>query len=288
MAYRFLTQYNSPNYTPGSDAKFVWGRPRTLEAIAGHWWDDPLNNPSFEGVINTLMNPAREASAHFVLTGTGRRVAMLVNIEDASWATNSANPYSISIEADPRCRDEDYDVYGELVAELWATYGELRLMRHSDVASTRCPGNYDLERVKAIARTKLARAEDQFGMAVNKPGVPAPTPTPVPPIPTEFSGYRVYVDNVQVGAYSIDKNAYLKWVDTGRKGKITDKTGIDVTLTVVSRFEPPAPAPTPTPIPPTPSEYDRIGAKLDENNSLLKQILALLQSLVTKINGIFK
>lgn len=50
--------------------------------------------------------------------------------------------------------------------------------------------------------------------------------------------------------------------------------------------EPPAPTPTP-PVDPTPppapvSEIDK------ENNSLLKQILALLQDLINKITGIFK
>ena len=191
MAYNFLTNYDSPNYTPGSEAVSVWGRPRTTEKIAIHHWGDEATNPSFEGVVSHLCNPASQVSAHFVATGTGRRVACLVAPEDASWATYTANPYTISIECDPRCRDEDYDVVGELVAELRATYGNLPLMKHSDVYNTRCPGNYDLNRINAVAATKLARAEDQFGLAQNKPA-PAPVVTPAPatiptptPLPTE-------------------------------------------------------------------------------------------------------
>jgi hypothetical protein len=118
MSYNYLTQYNSPNYTPANEARSVWGRARTIEAIAIHHWGDPNTNPTFEGVINVLCNPSRQASAHFVATGTGRRVACLVNIPDASWATNSANPYTISIECDPRCRDEDYDVVAEMLQQL--------------------------------------------------------------------------------------------------------------------------------------------------------------------------
>lgn len=50
--------------------------------------------------------------------------------------------------------------------------------------------------------------------------------------------------------------------------------------------EPPAPTPTPEPIPAPPPPAD---SPLDtENNNLLKQILALLQSLISKITGIFK
>ena len=105
MAYKYETQYNSPNYTPASRVQATWGVPRTFKAIAIHWWGDPNQGPTYEGVIATLCNPNRGASAHFVATGTGRRVAQLVNLADASWATNSANPYTISIECDPRCRD---------------------------------------------------------------------------------------------------------------------------------------------------------------------------------------
>lgn len=172
--YTFITQYDSPNYTPASETHLVWGRGRSIEKIAIHWWDDPAKNPTFEGAIATLTRP-NGVSAHFVATGTGRRVACLVSPEDNSWATASANPYTISIECDPRCRDEDYDVVGELVAELRATYGNLPLMKHSDVVKTRCPGNYDLNRVNQVAANKIARAEDQFGTARDKTP-PAPQP----------------------------------------------------------------------------------------------------------------
>lgn len=172
MSYNFLTQWDSPSYTPASETHLVWGRGRSIEKIAIHWWNDPATNPTFEGVIATLTRP-NGVSAHFVATGTGRRVACLVAPEDNSWATASANPYTISIECDPRCRDEDYDVVGELVAELRATYGNLPLMKHSDVVATRCPGSYDLARIDAVAATKIARREDQFGLAQNK------TPQPI-------------------------------------------------------------------------------------------------------------
>lgn len=279
MAYKFETQFNSPNYSLPSEAMGIWGRPRTIEAIGIHWWDDPLNDPSYEGTINVLCNPQRQASAHFVATGTNRRVACLVDLENVSWATNSANPYTISIECDPRGRDEDYDVVGEIIAELRATYGPLKLMKHSDVVATRCPGTYDLARLERVAATKIAKAEDQFGMATTKATAPAPVPTPTPPVTT--IGYRVYLNGTQIGAYSLPHNAYQKWLSTDKKGVIKDGTGVDVTLAVASKYE--APAPTvpvpPTPLPTVPSDLERIGAKVEENNSLLKQILAILKKI---------
>ena len=180
MSYNYLTQRDSPNYTPASQTRAVWEVDRNITKIAIHWWDDPAKNPSFEGVVNLLCNPAREASAHYVATGTGRRVACLVSPNDNSWATNSANPYTISIECDPRCRDEDYDVVAELIADIRSAYGDLPLMAHRDVVATRCPGDYDLGRLDQLARTKFSHATEWGqGGTIPQP-VPQPTPVPTP------------------------------------------------------------------------------------------------------------
>lgn len=156
MAYKYETQYNSPSYTPRSQTRAVWGVDRKVTAIAIHWWDDPLKKPSYEGVIATLCNPARQASAHFVATGTGRRVACLVSPNDNSWATNQANPFTISIECDPRCRPEDYDVVAELIADIRSAYGNFPLVPHSKYVATRCPGNWDLVKLDKLAKTKFS------------------------------------------------------------------------------------------------------------------------------------
>lgn len=166
MSFKYETQYNSPNYTPASQAVATWGRPRTIEAIAIHWWGDPNQGPTYEGVIATLCNPNRGASAHFVATGTGRRVACLVDLGNASWATNSANPYTISIECDPRCREEDYDVVAELIANIRSAYGNLPLVPHKQFVATACPGNYNLAELDR--RAKLKDGSGDWGVVKNK------------------------------------------------------------------------------------------------------------------------
>ena len=166
MSYNFLTQWDSPNYTPASQTRAVWGVDRNIQHIDIHWWDAPQNNPSFEGTVATLINPARQASANFVATGTGRRVACLVSPDDNSWCTNQDNPYSISIECDPRCRDEDYDVVAELVANIRSAYGNLSLHGHNEFVNTTCPGNWDLNRLQALSLTKDGSGE--WGTVTNK------------------------------------------------------------------------------------------------------------------------
>lgn len=154
MSFKYETQHNSPNFTKGSDAPKVWGRVYKPTHIAIHWWGDPNTGPTYEGVIATLVKPNRGASAHFVATGTGRRVAQLINLGDASWATNSANPYTISIECDPRCREEDYDVVAELIANIRSALGDLPLVPHRQFVATQCPGNYNLAELDRRARLK--------------------------------------------------------------------------------------------------------------------------------------
>lgn len=314
MSYQFLTQYDSPNYTPQSLVPSVWiGQYRKLYAnegakIAIHWWGDPNTNPSFEGVISTLMNPNRGASAHFIATGTGRRVACLVNMPDASWATNSANPFTFSIECDPRCRDEDYDVIAEVIAELRKTYGDLPLVPHKNYSQTACPGNYDLGKLDALARKKIAG--DEFGTSHDPVVV-----TPVDNRPEWEKNFKKY-DAVKI-MYAIDNitplrgfNALADVITNYRTGQPFDIMGetvvggnkyymtkwsidhgkwngfdaYELQDTDPGTTPPPATNPDPTVPSTTPpaSDYDKT------QDARISSIEALLNKLVEFIQSVFK
>jgi hypothetical protein len=174
MSYNYITQFSSPNFTPKAETRATWGVDRQIRDIVIHWWGDPSQNPQFDGIINTLCNPANQRSAHYVATGTSRQVACLVSPEDNAWATVQENPYSIAIECDPRCRDEDYDVVAELIADIRSAYGDLPLKPHHDFFATACPGNWDLGRLDTISRTKVSH--DQWGQVTT--AVPPATVTP--------------------------------------------------------------------------------------------------------------
>lgn len=171
MSYTTLTQHNSPNYTPNAQVRSIYGMNRSISGITIHWWGDPNTNPSFEGVISWLCQSRAQAGCHPVVTGTGKRAAWLVNAEDAAWHAGNAtgNATTIGIEADPRCRNEDYDTLAEVVADLWIAYGKLPLYPHKHWKSTACPGNYDLNRIKR-------EAEAWYTKKTN--------PTPEPPVDT--------------------------------------------------------------------------------------------------------
>lgn len=147
-------QWNSPNYTSNAQVPSVFGRKRSIDYITIHWWGDPKNNPSYKDVISWLCLARSQVSAHDVITGTGRKVAVLVNYDDAAWHTNNAtgNATSLGFECDPRCRPEDYEAVAQDIADTWKYYGRMIPLRaHSSWTATACPGNYDIAKLNKMA-----------------------------------------------------------------------------------------------------------------------------------------
>ena len=202
MSYTELTQFNSPNYTPNSQVRAVFGMARTIESITIHWWGDPNQNPSFEGVVSWLCRANGSSSAHTVATGTGKRAAWIVNSPDAAWHSGNArgNATSIGIECDPRARAEDYDVVAELIADIWIAYGvRFPLVPHKSWSQTACPGNYDLNRLNVEADAWFARKKN-----------PTPTPPPTPAVKeTSRENYN------PVKRFKITQNCILENIPNG-------------------------------------------------------------------------
>lgn len=133
MAYNYITNRDSPNFTPKSKSTSVFGHSRTIEGITIHHWGDPAQNPQFDSIVNYLCRAGGNTSAHYIATGTGRKVACIVSPTDVAWHSGSAwgNAKTIGIELDPRARDEDYDVAAELVADIRSAYGDVPIYWHS-------------------------------------------------------------------------------------------------------------------------------------------------------------
>lgn len=223
------------------------GRTAKVSAIVIHWWDDPAKRPSISGVINTFKNPATEVSAHFIVSGD--RVVQMVNMADTAWHARQANPFTVGIEVDPNTPGNTYETVGALVKFIRGYYPGIPLKRHSDYVATSCPGTLDIGRIDAIAKGTYT----------------PPVTTPTKPL------YRVYKGTVQVGAYSVEKNAYNAY-KTKSATKI-ELNGKDVTSSLVAKYEP---KPAPQPTTPEPYRDDELHSKVDKANGLLAQILALL------------
>lgn len=224
MAYKKLFK-QSPNYTPAAKTRSVWGVDRKIQAICIHWWGDPATKPSFEGVIAVLTNPARQASAHWV--AEAGRACQLVNEKDNAWANNSGNPYTISIECNPRNTAADRQTIVELIADIRRRHGNLPLVPHSKYVATACPGTYN----------KYLKEMSNKANAILHP-----------PVAGGDGLYRVInARGAQVGAYTVEKNAWAAFMAIGRKGKIV-RNKVDVTAALAKKYDtatPPKPVTPP-------------------------------------------
>lgn len=151
--YKF-EQIWSPNYTPNASVRAVYGRVRTIEFGAGHWWGDPNAGYSHQGVINTFLNAARQASAHYVISEG--RVTQMVRDEDAAWATNNANPYTVAIELKPNMTAGDKETVAQFIAaKRWHT---LQWKPHKTWWNTGC-NPLPWEEIRQRAAQIVAEAE---------------------------------------------------------------------------------------------------------------------------------
>lgn len=157
MAYELITNRDSPNYSTPSSYRQLTGWARQIKGITIHHWDDPAKNPTFTSTVNYLCREGGNTSAHIVATGTNRQVAWIVDAANVAWhaGSNQGNAETIGIECDPRCRDEDYDVVAEVIADIWKAYGVLPLYPHKHWYNTSCPGNWDLNRLNKLALEKF-------------------------------------------------------------------------------------------------------------------------------------
>lgn len=164
-----------PDFTAAGYVQSVFGVPRRIESITVHHWG--VFGQTHDGVVNFFMNQSKTTSAHFVVSDG--RIHCLVSPADASWAAGNAygNATSIHIECRPEATDGDYETVAWLIDFLRDHYGaNLPLMKHSQWSATACPGNWNLDRLNA-----MARAVDEVLEPI------APTPAPQEP--------RVFSDN---------------------------------------------------------------------------------------------
>jgi hypothetical protein len=150
MTYTLDESHTSRNFTPAANVMATFGYPRDIKYITIHHWGN--NGQQFDVVRDYLCTNTTPTSAHFVVEDG--QVACIVSPDDAAWHAGNAqgNAQSIGIECRPEHTDGDYQTVGELVAWLRTQYGDLPLVPHNYWTSTACPGDYDLNRIDAIAR----------------------------------------------------------------------------------------------------------------------------------------
>lgn len=165
---------NDSDFTAAGDVPATFGGiRRIIESITIHHWG--VFGQTHDGVVDFFVNRNSATSAHFVVSDG--RIHCLVSPADAAWAAGNAygNATSIHIECRPEATDGDYETVAWLVDFLRDNYGKnLPLMKHSQWFNTACPGQWNLDRIDAMAK------------AVDEVLVPI-APTPAPQQPRIFS-----------------------------------------------------------------------------------------------------
>lgn len=233
MAYQYITNRDSPNYTPAASARAAYGMDRVIEGVVIHHWGDPDKNPTFDGIVNYMCRAGGNTSAHYVCEAG--RVSCIVAPYDIAWHAGTAwgNARTIGIELNPRASDADYDTAAELVADIRSAYGDVPIYWHSYFVNTLCPGRYSAERVDQLSYTKFSH-DVEWGKGGTKPEYlpkpvqpPVVTPTPViPPVPTPEQTIPSPTSQDETGAplpdtgvpvadkpdYAKENNTLLKWI----------------------------------------------------------------------------
>ncbi len=212
----------SPNFTLGNQTQAYYGKPRSVQFGAGHWWNTPEAGATHDGVVSIFKNPARQGSAHAVLSNG--RVTEMVRDWDTAWCTNNANPYTYAIETDPRImwrwqagvsqaqRDLGNAIF-ETLAEYIADkrYHAIQWYPHNHWWQTQCnPINWN----EVMIRAQQVRAQKDAPANPSKP-VPAPTK-----LSEGKLTYRAKLDKVEV--WDLSTNPNYKSVKTLSKGETID------------------------------------------------------------------
>ena len=140
--YKVITNYDATAYTKGRQGN-------TVKYIVIHHWG--ARGQTFENVLNWFTSANCPTSAHYVVEA-GRVACIVSELDTAYHAGNwQYNLESIGIECRPEATEQDYLTVAELIANIWAQYGKLKLLRHKDIVPTACPGVWDLVRLEQLA-----------------------------------------------------------------------------------------------------------------------------------------
>jgi N-acetylmuramoyl-L-alanine amidase CwlA len=158
------------------------------KGITIHWWGDPAHRPTFDGIVNVLLERGRQQSASVHFVAEAGRVACLVSPTVNSWgngdgAVGWGNLNTITIECNPRCTAADRETVAELIAFLRRTYNvnPLPLFPHKRWTNTQCPGVWEQWLPWLDKRANEINANGGTAPVVAPAPAPKPVVKPAPP-----------------------------------------------------------------------------------------------------------
>jgi hypothetical protein len=256
----------SPNFTAPEAAVAHYDEPRTFKAIVIHWWGDPNTHPKIDDVIREFQNSAAELSAHYVVNDL--RTVQMVDEADIAWHAKQANPFSIGIECDPNGGEAMYKRLGDLVNDIRSRRGVLPLEPHHKYVETQCPGWTDLPKIDQYANQGADMTKQQATDLALYLRLAAGDSVEHANQTSAYDVAHILADPGYAAAMAkqiYQGNEQFRW-------RAVNYDALNTKL-IEARSQGQSSAP---------SDYDQ------QNNTLLKQILAIVQWLKDKIASVFK
>lgn len=174
MAYKYVTNRDAKNFTPGYLVQATFGYPRIITNITLHWWGKPEWGQTWDQVMAFFCDsPTVGTSAHEVISDG--IVGCIVDHSAAAWANGNAkgNAQSITLECNPRMSEGDMNTVAERIADIWREHGRIiPLTEHRDWFSTECSGTWSkgemTRRAMAYYNGGGGSQKDWFDMATKQ------------------------------------------------------------------------------------------------------------------------
>lgn len=154
------------------------GGPLKAKGWAIHWWGDPANRPTFDGIRRVLQERSALEQASVNFMAEAGKVACLVDPFTVAWGQGDGaygwgNNNLVSVECNPRCTAEDRETVAELIADQHIENGiPIVLYPHKNFTSTACPGVWEqwipwlTERAKQIVIEKTnGKQEEEMALS---------------------------------------------------------------------------------------------------------------------------
>lgn len=185
---------------------------------------------------------------------------------------------------------EQYEALKQLLDKLCTQHPEFPAVQanvygHREASPTACPGDtffpFVVEYRNSGGNVGIPNVPYDWP-EFQTPELTPSAPTPIPP--TTTISYRVFKDGKQIGAYTIDANAWNKYLSTPGS-VIKNQSGDDITAQLKAKFEPPVPPPAvpvaiPEEVKPVPVNTD---PKVLEKLNSIEAILNWIKDLLSKI-----
>lgn len=197
------------------------GGPLKPKGWAIHWWGDPAQNPTFDGIKRVLVNRSAGRSASINFMCEAGRVACLVSPFIIAWgqgdgATGWGNNNLVSVENNPRCSAGDRETLAELIADQNILNGiPIVLYPHNDFNATQCPGVWEKWFPSIIERAKQIVLEKTTG--VKAQGSEDVMATAKEVIDELFTRHYDRAGEGQTGQVSLE--GMLRWYDANMSGQ---------------------------------------------------------------------